>query len=126
TAHDDADPEAFAICVDGLKSRAREQGLPEQVVNDVLGEVRHLERVIELDRQQPEFTQTFADYYNRRVTSDRVAKGREMLRQHRDLLARVQRETGIPPHYLVSFWGLETNFGSFFGNMRVPDSLATL
>ena len=42
------------------------------------------------------------------------------------MLARVTRETGVPPAYLVSFWGLETNFGSYFGKMPVPSALATL
>ncbi len=32
----------------------------------------------------------------------------------------------MPPQYLVAFWGLETNFGAYFGKVPVPDSLATL
>ncbi len=88
--------------------------------------VQHLARVIELDRRQPEFTTTFADYLNRRVNEARVSKGRELLQEHEDLLARVTRETGVPAPYLVSFWGLETNFGSYFGKMPVPSSLTTL
>jgi membrane-bound lytic murein transglycosylase B len=85
-----------------------------------------VDRVIELDRQQPEFTQTFTDYYNRRVTDQRVTQGREMLSRYGGLLEETQARTGVPPHYLVAFWGLETNFGSYFGNMPVPDSLTTL
>ena len=33
---------------------------------------------------------------------------------------------GVPPHYLVAFWGLETHFGGYLGKMPIPDSLATL
>jgi membrane-bound lytic murein transglycosylase B len=57
---------------------------------------------------------------------DREEGGRELLAEHEDLLERVQARTGVQPHYLVAFWGLETNFGSYFGKMSVPDSLATL
>jgi len=92
----------------------------------VLDNVQRIERVVELDRQQPEFTRTFANYYNRRVTEGRVQKGREMLARHRSLLNKVQQQYGIPAQYLVAFWGLETNFGSYFGKMPVPNALATL
>lgn len=121
-----ADTAEFAQCVAGLQERARGEGISSRTVEDVLGNVQYVARVIELDRRQPEFTQTFTDYFGRRVTEDRVARGRALLAEHRQLLQQVQRDTGVPPHYLVAFWGLETNFGSFFGNMPVPDSLATL
>ncbi len=121
-----AEQGAFAQCVVNLQRQARAEGISEPIVDEVLGQVSYVERVIELDRRQPEFTQTFADYFSKRVTPTRVEKGRRLLAEHAALLARVQRKTGVPPHYLVSFWGLETNFGSYFGNMPAPDSLATL
>ncbi len=37
-----------------------------------------------------------------------------------------QRRYGVPARYLVAFWGLETNFGSYYGRIPVPDALATL
>lgn len=123
---DDSAAAEFAGCIAALKLRARSAGISDGVIDDVLDNVSRVERVVELDRRQPEFTQTFADYYNRRVTAERVARGRALLAEHRDLLERVQRRYGVPAHYLVSFWGLETNFGSYFGKMPVPDSLATL
>jgi membrane-bound lytic murein transglycosylase B len=95
-------------------------------VNTVLDQVSLSERVLELDRRQPEFTQTFADYFNRRVTPERVTRGREVLDRNRGLLEQIHRETGVPPQYLVAFWGLETNFGGYLGDMAIPDSLATL
>ncbi len=119
------DPE-FAACIADLKTQARAEGIGEPVVNQVLDQVRKVERVIELDRQQPEFTRTFADYYGRRVTEDRVRQGRALLAEHRDLLLKVQDTYGVPAQYLLAFWGLETNFGSYVGSMPVPDSLATL
>lgn len=121
-----ADATGFAECVAGLQSRALDQGISPRVVEEVLGQVSHIDRVIELDRAQPEFTTTFADYFNRRVNRQRVEQGQALLKKHRDLLERIQRDTGVPPHVLVSFWGMETNFGRHFGNMSVPDSLATL
>ena len=116
----------FAQCKQQLQARAVKAGVSEAVATEVMAGAEYLERVIELDRRQPEFTTTFADYLNRRVNDQRIQKGRELLREHRDLLAEVTEETGVPAPYLVAFWGLETNFGSYFGKMQVPSSLATL
>jgi len=120
------DQAAFDACLVSFKDAAIEAGISAETTDRVLGQVELSERVLELDRRQPEFTQTFADYFNRRVTSDRVDKGRQMLATHRDLLEAIRDETGVPPQYLVSFWGLETNFGSYLGKMAIPSSLATL
>ncbi|OEY67908.1 lytic transglycosylase [Marinobacter sp. X15-166B] len=116
----------FGQCVADLKTRAISNGVSPQVAEDVLSQVAHLDRVIELDRRQPEFTTTFADYLNRRVNKRRIEQGRKLLQEHDELLARVSAQTGVPPAYLLAFWGLETNYGSYFGRMSVPSSLATL
>lgn len=117
---------AFRACVDNLADRARQNGISADVVETSLAGVDLQQRVIELDRGQPEFVTTFADYFQRRVTEHRVERGRELLREHRHLLERVYRDYGVPPRYLVAFWGMETNYGSYFGRMRVIDSLVTL
>ncbi|MFC4259940.1 lytic murein transglycosylase [Marinobacter lacisalsi] len=119
-------PASFDQCLKDIEQRAVSEGVSRDTARRVLARAEFLPRVIELDRRQPEFTTTFADYLGRRVSETRIEKGREMLEQHRDLLDRVSRETGVPPAYLVSFWGLETNYGSYFGKMPVPSSLATL
>jgi membrane-bound lytic murein transglycosylase B len=62
----------FGQCVAGLQERARGEGISQTTVDEVLGRVQFVPRVIELDRRQPEFTQTFTDYFGRRVTEDRV------------------------------------------------------
>lgn len=122
-AMDDA---AFASCVKGLQQTARAEGISAAVINNNLAAVRWVERVIELDRRQPEFTDSFTGYFNRRVTDQRIAQGRALLAEHRALFDSVAAEYGVPAQYLVAFWGLETNFGSYFGKMPILDSLATL
>lgn len=116
----------FTACVNRYRDEAKKKGISEETINTALASLTLSDRVLELDRQQPEFTTTFADYLNRRVTVERVEKGRALLAQHRELLNRVSREYGVAPQYLVAFWGLETNYGGFLGRMRVLDSLATL
>jgi len=116
----------FQACLERLQAVARERSVPEPLVRDVLGTLTHQARVIELDRSQPEFRQSFSAYLSARVSQARVRRGRELLDVHRPLLSRLTREYGVPGHYLVSFWGMETNFGSYLGGMPTLDSLATL
>ncbi|ABC29397.1 Membrane-bound lytic murein transglycosylase B [Hahella chejuensis KCTC 2396] len=121
TAHAD-----FAECVAGLQEKAKQEGISEKIVDEALGQVKLSERVIELDGKQPEFIDTFTNYLNRRVTDERVNKGREMLAKHAPLLDQIAKESGVPAQYLVAFWGLETNYGGYTGKMPILDSLATL
>lgn len=116
----------FSECVVNLQQKALTEGVPLSAVEGALAEVQFAPRVIELDRRQPEFTQTFANYLNLRVTDWRVARGRELLQEHRELLTRLVQKYGVPAQYLVAFWGLETNYGNYLGSMPILDSLATL
>lgn len=116
----------FGECINRIKVQAKTEGISDKTVGQVLSKAKHLPRVIELDRRQPEFTQTFANYFTTRINDERIQRGRELLVRHRDLLSRIERETGVPAQYLVSFWGLETNYGSHFGEWSVADTLATL
>jgi membrane-bound lytic murein transglycosylase B len=117
---------SFDSWLEGLRHEAREQGISPETLDAALAAVRPMERVIELDRRQPEFTQTFWDYLDKRVTPERVARGRELLEAHGALLRSVSARYGVQPHYLVAFWGLETNYGGHLGDFPVIDALATL
>jgi membrane-bound lytic murein transglycosylase B len=120
-----AEGDDFAVCISGLQAQAREQGMASHLVT-ALGEAKNLKRVVELDRSQPEFTQTFAGYFNARVNDFRISRGRQLMREHKPLLDKLVREYGVPAQYLVAFWGLETNFGNYLGKIPTLDSLATL
>lgn len=119
-------PKNFEQCKIQLQEKAIAQGVSAKTAKTVMANVQFVPRVIELDRKQPEFTTTFSDYLNRRVNDARVEKGRKLIKQHHALLAEVSEKTGVPAPYLVAFWGLETNFGSYLGKMSVPNSLTTL
>jgi len=118
--------EQFASCTAALADKAKQEGVSQQIIDDVFPRLIHQDRVIELDRSQPEFVQTFPGYFSKRVTDWRTEKGKEMYAKHEKLLHELSDKYGVPPHYLLAFWGLETNFGSYKGKMPVLDSLATL
>lgn len=116
----------FEQCKTELSQQAVAQGVSGETASKVFANIQYQPRVITLDRSQPEFVQTFPGYYGKRVTAWRIGKGREMYAKHRELLRKLSQKYGVPAHYLVAFWGLETNFGSYKGKMNVLNSLATL
>ncbi|MDX1454620.1 MAG: lytic murein transglycosylase [Gammaproteobacteria bacterium] len=118
--------ENFNGCLARLETRAADRGIEAATLRATLPGIEQAQRVIKSDSAQPEFFYTFWHYLNRRVTEQRVERGREMLQQHYRLLHQVYREFGVRPEYLVAFWGLETNYGSYFGKIPVLDALATL
>ncbi len=116
----------FLQCKENLAKRAETAGFSTYITQTVIDNISPIERVITLDKKQPEFTQTFQQYINARVTDYHVRVGREKLKQHKTLFDSLERQYGIPRQYLVSFWGLETVFGKHKGKMSVLNSLATL
>ena len=120
-----AGAQEFTECLTTLQQRARDEGLSDRLVT-TLSELKYVPRVIELDRSQPEFTESFAKYMDRRVTDYRIDQGRKLLSENRQILQQLTRTYGVPPQYLVAFWGLESNYGAYKGSMPILDSLGTL
>ena len=116
----------FDVWLAAFRQEAAAQGVSAATLDAALTGLMPMARVVELDQRQPEFQQTFADYLGRRVTGLRVSRGAVLMQEHRALLDAVEQKYGIPKAVLVSFWGLETNFGNNLGSLNIPASLATL
>jgi membrane-bound lytic murein transglycosylase B len=116
----------FTACLGRLQAEARAGGIEPATIETVFASVEPRPRVIEADRNQAEFLETFADYFNRRVSERRVTDGRRLYAEHRALLDEVTRQYGVPGQYIVALWGLETNFGGYLGEVSVFDALSTL
>ena len=121
-----AEDPTFSRWLRELKEEAREKQISEEAVQATLGQAEYLPKVIELDRSQPEFISTFLNYLKRRVTEGRIDSGRNMLRKHQALLVSIENHYGVPKEVLVSFWGLETNYGKNKGDYGLASALMTL
>ena len=60
------------------------------------------------------------------LTEQRIRDGRAFLAEHRDALAKVEAETGVPAAMIVAILGVETSYGRITGSHRVIDALFTL
>ena len=118
--------ETFEEWRKGVRSEALDLGISAATFDAAFADIEPIPRVIELDRSQPEVTLTFDQYVERVVPESRVAKGRKLLAEHRDLLESIGRKYGVPPRFIVALWGIETNFGQYLGGFPVIGALATL
>jgi membrane-bound lytic murein transglycosylase B len=110
-----------------LRSEALDKGISAATFDSAFDGVAPIPRIIELDRKQPERTITFDHYRDRiAVTDTRVARGRRMLAENRELLERIGGQFGVQPRFIVALWGLETNYGTITGGFPVISALATL
>jgi len=122
-----AQEQSFADWLNELREEALQEGISAATIEAAFATVEEpIPRVLELDRSQPEFVQTFAGYMNNRLSDARIARGQRLLEDYSDLFNRIRDEYGVQPHYLVSFWALESNFGDFTGGFSVINALATL
>jgi membrane-bound lytic murein transglycosylase B len=119
-------PQGFAQWVADFRATARAAGIGEATLRGAFDNVQYLPRVVELDRAQPEFTRTVWDYLDRTVTAQRVAAGQDKLQQFRGEADAAASRYGVPSSIVVAIWGMESNYGSNYGNTPTIDALATL
>ncbi len=117
---------SFDAFLEGVAVEARRAGISAATLNRALSGLRPNERVLELDRKQPEFTQTWEQYRDGRLSPTRIESGRRAFAEQRATLESVYARFRVQPRVVVAIWGLETNYGAFTGNMNTVEALATL
>lgn len=83
-------------------------------------------KIMELTRKQPEFSQTVQQYVDKRVTAAQASKGQDMAQEWHQTLQRAKERFGVQPEIVLAIWGMETNFGGFMGGTNTIHALATL
>lgn len=105
---------------------AATQGISEATLVTALDGVRYRDRVIELDRYQPEFVRPIWEYLDSAASDTRVNTGRERFEENRQTALEMQQRFGVPAEIVVAIWGIESNYGSNFGDFSTIEALATL
>lgn len=105
---------------------AATQGISEATLATALDGVRYRDRVIELDRYQPEFVRPIWEYLDSAASDTRVNTGRERFEENRQTALQMQQRFGVPAEIIVAIWGIESNYGSNFGDFSTLEALATL
>jgi lytic murein transglycosylase len=117
---------AFPACLAGLRTDAVEAGVNRAVVDQALDAVAVDDRLLAVSEVQPEFKTPIWDYLGFLVDEERVADGRAMMAQYREILAAAERAYGVDRHVIAAVWGVESDFGRAAGDFFLPQALATL
>jgi len=120
-----ATPE-FEAFLASVRADALAQGISAATLDRALAGIEPIERIIQRDRNQAEFTLTLDTYMSRVVTEQNVARGRTLEARHRDLLSRVAAAYHVQPRFILAIWGMETRFGAIETSTPVIPALATL
>ena len=120
-----ADPSGFPTWLQGFRQEAAAQGVSPATLAALDG-VRFNQSVVDSDRRQGVFSQSFLEFSDRMVADYRMSQGRQMLDRYADTFARIERDYGVPGPVIVGFWGLETDFGANLGGTPTLNALATL
>ena len=114
-----------------VRQRAVREGVSAATLDRVLPSLNYNERVVQLDRAQPEGATDapipmFAPYKAKHVDAARIGRGRSKYTELRPLLARIEAQTGVPEEMMIAIYGHETNYGTVTGNYNAPEALASL
>jgi lytic murein transglycosylase len=116
----------FASCVGSLRSQAAHDGISARTLDTAFNGLEPDAKVLDLQKQQPEFKTPVWDYVDGLVDDDRVADGKAAMAREGRALARAEEKYGVPRTMLAAIWGVESNFGQEMGKRPLVQSLTTL
>lgn len=117
---------AFESWLLDVKTEAKTIGISQTIIDMAFEGLALDPNIISISTRQPEMTESFGEYLQKRLSPARVTKGREMMSAYASELASVSKTYGVQSRFIVAVWGLETNYGSQNGTTDVVRALATL
>ena len=110
-----------------FKQDAQAAGISANTISRALDGVTYDPAVIKRDHGQGVFQQSFIQFSDRMTNKNRLQNGQMQLKKNQQMLARIEQQTGVPPAVVVSFWGLESDYGAYKGNVwPIIRAVATL
>lgn len=104
---------------------AAETGKASAEIEATLDGAKKLQSILDAI-SRPAEGKPWRDYRPIFLTEARVEGGLAFMREHRALLDRVERDTGVSASVVTAIIGVETSYGKITGSYRVLDALYTL
>jgi lytic murein transglycosylase len=103
-------------------------GISRSVIDSAFTGVTLDPAVLAFDRRQRgTFRKSFEEYAATRVIPARLNRARGLMQRHTALLARIERQFGVPATLLMAIWTLESDNGTGdMGRLPVVRTIATL
>jgi membrane-bound lytic murein transglycosylase B len=109
-----------------IDEMVRDHGFDRDSLAATLADARIKPSIIEKISTPAEKRLTWSEYRKIFLTKERISAGTSFWRDHKDMLERIERESGVPVAMIVGIIGVETYYGRITGKDRVLDALATL
>ncbi|QHI97084.1 lytic murein transglycosylase [Xylophilus rhododendri] len=119
-------PPGFADWLAKVRETALGSGMDAATLDQAFGGVQFLPRVVELDGRQPEFTRPVWEYLDTAVSQQRIRRGQEKWQEVQAQADAAAARYGVPASIVMAIWGMESNYGSNYGDIPTIDALATL
>ena len=112
--------------MDSLRVRATAENISSDVINSTLCYPAFIPSIVKSDTNQAEFKLTLDGYLERTVNQTRISQGKKMSLRYPTMLSRVEKKYGVPPHVILAFWGMESNYGDVKARHKLTDAFLTL
>ena len=112
--------------LNGVRSRAAAENVSQAVIDDTLRMPVFVPSIVKSDKNQSEFKLTLEQYLGRTVTQKRIQDGKKMRFKYPTMLSRVENAYGVPPHVILAFWGMESNYGEVKSRHKLTNAFLTL
>src|SRR5271157_5293773 len=116
----------FASCVASLRADGARAGVSPATLDKAFSGLQPDTKVLEFQKQQPEFKTPIWDYVAGLVDEERVADGKAAMARNAGALARAEETYGVSRYMIAAIWGVESNFGAEMGGRPLVQSLSTL
>jgi lytic murein transglycosylase len=109
-----------------FKREAAAKGISQRAIAAAAPSLTYDQKIVNIDRGQRIFAQTFLEFSGRMASSYRISHGGALIKSHAAEFARIEQQYGVPAPVIVSFWALESDFGANMGNYRSLSAIASL
>jgi lytic murein transglycosylase len=117
---------SFEQWLDQFKREAVTEGVSQRAIAASSHLMVYDQSVVNKDRGQKVFAQTFLEFSDRMVAKHRIDGGILRISKNRPMFSKIEQQFGVPAPVIAAFWALETDFGGFMGNLPTIKSVTSL
>lgn len=121
-----ADYSKHPLAAGFVDEMVQQHGFTAVEVNQLLSKAEKRQPILDAIARPAEKSKTWKEYRPIFIVPMRITNGVKFWSEHRDALARAEKEYGVPAEIIVSIIGVETNYGKNMGSWYVIDALSTL
>ncbi len=103
-----------------------DHGFDRDALSATLGKAKIKQSIIRKISTPAEKKLSWGEYRKIFITKERIQAGTEFWLENREMLERIEKETGVSVEMIVGIIGVETYYGRITGRDRVIDALSTL